>query len=255
MKKIVLTAAILLMFVFSIAYAGPFGPAEPVVAPGKAAVEVGYFRYSENLKPSDNAFAGASDFWQKTGITQNQVYVQLSYGIKAWEVYGRIGMADFKAADAFVFDASPADAKDKARFYGTLGAKRIVYSSGPFSLSPFIQASYYGNFSDTAQGNVAGSPVELKYSTSKSWDAYAGVSGQMKLSRATLFAGPFLYVKRMKMEMESGIGSNDATRFREANNIGGFAGVRVPVGEKMSVDLEVQYTNRLSAGAGLAYKF
>ncbi|MBT9537784.1 MAG: hypothetical protein IVZ94_06590 [Nitrospirae bacterium] len=55
--------------------------------------------------------------------------------------------------------------------------------------------------------------------------------------------------------MATGETGTASTTLKEKNNIGGFAGVRVPLGKGFSVEVEGQYKSRFSFGGALTYSF
>jgi hypothetical protein len=273
MKKCCIIAVVLLLFSGGIVYADQFGPPEPLAQQGKVAFGVGYFYGSETLKPSNDTFAapGAiqNDFWQKATFNQNKAYIQLNYGVcKNWEVFGRLGGADLQSKEAFNFNAYTDDFRDSYQVYGTLGFKGVLYSNpkaswGPFSsfsIGPIIKGSYYSDYSDSASGAIGGTAVNMTYNVKEMWDVNLAISMQTKvMEKVTLFAGPFVYWRNLKSSLDIqivGTGTfSDSTKYESENNIGGFAGFRVPLTNALSLDLEAQYTNQFGAGASVMYRF
>jgi hypothetical protein len=261
MKKIVILSVLFVFAICSLAYAGQFGPPEPTTKEGKVAIGVGYFHSSAKLKPKD------TKNWKEERISQNQTYLQLSYGImKGWEVYLRAGGADLKAKnlidDPTVTRVGPKDFKDGFKPFSTLGAKGIIYENNNKSLSigPFIQTTLYSNYKDEWTRNELGwsdsGSITAKWE--KPWDVNLGISAQTKIGEVILYGGPFVYwykVKGVNEAMGSAGSNSDSTTFKEKNNIGGFAGVKVPLGKKFSVEVEGQMKSKFSAGAAIIYRF
>lgn len=268
MKKICIIAVALLIFSGGIGYAGQFGAPEPLAKEGKVAFGIGYFYSNEKLKPSDDAFLGTADFWQKARFMQNTAYLQGSYGIfKNWEVFGRLGFADLQASDTFNWNTYTDDFKDTYQVFGTLGIKGVMYSNpsfamGPFStfsIGPILKGSYYSDYQDSAMGAIGGTAVTMTYSAKDMWDASFALAMQTKLNSVILYAGPFAYWRNIKSELTvqiTGTGIfTDSTKYESENNVGGFAGIRVPIMKNVNFELEGQYTNSFSAGAAVVYSF
>jgi hypothetical protein len=268
MKKICGIVVVLLLILSSMAYADQFGPPEPQVREGQLALGIGYFYADEKLKPSDDSYLGTPGFWQKASFTQNQAYLQASFGIlKDWEIFGRLGGADMRVKDAFDFKTSMDDAKDNLRVYGTFGFKGVLYRNprfvlGPlstFTMGPVFKSSIYSNYNDSASGTIGGTAITSTYNVKEMWDANLAWSMQTKLSSLTFFAGPFVYWKHAKASLDviiTGTGAfSDSTKYESDNWVGGFAGVRVPLTKHLSLEVEGQYTNKASAGAVVMYSF
>ncbi len=268
MKKSFGIIVVLILIFSSAAYANQFGPPEPQVKEGQLAMGIGYFFSEEKLKPSDDSFLGTAGFWQKASFTQNQAYLQASFGIlKDWEIFGRLGGADIKIKDAFDFRTATDDAKDNYKLFGTFGFKGVLYRNpkfvlGPFStvtMGPIFKGTMYSNYSDTAVGTIGGTGVAMTYNVKEMWDVNLAWSMQTKLSSLTFFAGPFVYWKHAKSSLDVAIAGTgvftDSTKYEPDNWVGGFAGVRIPLTKHLSVELEGQYTNKASAGAVVMYSF
>jgi hypothetical protein len=259
MKRLLIAVAVMILMSGSLAYAGPFGPIEPAAKEGKFAVGLGYFFSADKLEPSDDSYQGAADFWQKTTFSQHQLYLQAGYGLaKGWEIYGRVGAATLKGNETFDFTGYSDDFKDGAQAFGTIGLKGIFYSSPSFSIGPFVQASYFGDYKDSADGAIGATAVSMEYKAKDIWDVTFGVALQKKFDKLIFFIGPFAYYRQLKADLQITAGgsvTSDSTKFKSEYNVGGFAGVRIPVSDKVSFDIEGQFTNRLSGGASLHYSF
>jgi hypothetical protein len=268
MKQCWIVAVVLLMFSFGIASAAEFGPPEPLAKPGKFAIGLGYSQSSEKLKAEDGTGFGSADFWQKTEFTQKAWYLQLNYGLcKNWEMFLRFGLADLEAKDAFNYNTSTENFKDTNQFFTTLGFKGVMYSNSSFSMGPFksfsmgpiLKGSYYSEYKDTSSGVIGGTLVTQEYKARNIWDVNLALSMQTKVSNVTLFAGPFVYWRNINSELAVSIpGSGvfvDSAKYQSEYNVGGFAGLRVPVTKRLTLDVEGRYTDSFGAGAALMYSF
>jgi hypothetical protein len=268
MKQCWIVAVVLLMFSSGIASAAEFGPPEPLAKPGKLAVGIGYSVSGEKLKAEDESGFGAADFWQKTTFIQRAWYLQANYGIaKNWEMFARFGLADLEAKDVFNFGTSTDNFKDTNQYFTTLGFKGVVYSNPSFSMGPFssfsmgpiLKGSYYSQYTDSSSGMIGGTLVSQSYTAKDIWDVNLALSMQTKVSSVTLFAGPFVYWRNIKSELTVSIPGTgvfvDSAKYQSENNVGGFAGLRVPVMKNFTLDVEGRYTDSFGAGAALMYSF
>jgi len=254
MKKMALIVTFLILFMAgNITYAGQFGPPEPVAKEGKISLGLGYSYYSAKWKPKD------TENWDKAKVTQNQAFIRGSYCfIKNWEAYLGIGGADIKVNDAFDFNSSE-DFKDSLKPFGTIGVKGVFNITPELGVGPFFQASLlFSDYKDEKTGTVFGIPVSATLKYKNPWDINLGVGFQCKLENVILYAGPFAYWTRAKVEAEAtalGITLTDSTTYKEKNNVGGFAGLRLPLGKGFNVEVEGQLKSRFSAGGSLVYSF
>jgi len=264
-KKLALAIAIAAIFATgSMVYAGQFGPPEPAAKEGKAALGIGYFNYSAKWKPKD------SDGDEDKVIRQNQTYLQLSYGLaKNWEAYLRVGGADSKIKDTFWTSAGEAalsgfkpDFKDGYKPFGTIGVKGVFNITPSFGIGPFFQASLYSSYKDSTSGTYDVPPVtpasqEIK--VKNPWDINIGVGLQGKIGETIIYGGPVAYWTKAKGEWTGtieGVGTDtESVTLKEKNNIGGFAGLRLPLGKGLNLEVEGQLKSRFSMGGALTYSF
>lgn len=254
MKRIWLVIAFLIFLAAdSFVYAGQFGPPEPVSKEGKISLGLGYSYYSAKWKSKD------TEDWIESKVKQNQAYIQASYGfIKNSEIYLGIGGADIKAKDAFDFN-NPQDFKDSSKPFGTIGIKGIFNITPSLGIGPFLQATLlFSDYKDEKTGDISGIPVSATLKYKKPWDVNLGIGFQTKIGDTVLYAGPFAYWTRAKVEAEAtalGITVTDSTTYKEKNNLGGFAGFRLPLGKGFNLEVEGQLKSRFSAGSSLVYLF
>ena len=268
MKQCCIVAVVLLMFSSGIASAAEFGPPEPLAKPGKFALGIGYSVSGEQLKPEDETGFGNADFWQKTRFTQEAWFLQVNYGItKNCEMFARFGLADLKGKDVFNYNTYTDNFRDTNQYFSTLGFKGVLYSNPSFSMGPFksfsmgpiIKGSYYSQYKDTSSGTIGGTLVTQSYTANDIWDVNLAWSMQTKISSITLFAGPYVYWRNIKSELTISIpGAGvfvDTAKYQSENNVGAFAGLRVPVMKNFTLDVEGRYTDSFGAGAALMYSF
>jgi hypothetical protein len=264
MKKLILVIAIAAIFAMgSMVYAGQFGPPEPAAKEGKASLGVGYFYSSSKMKPKN------TEDWEEIKPTQNQAYLQLGYGFtKNWEAYLRVGGADLKLKDVItdpdITNTGPKDFKDGFKPFGTLGVKGLLYESNnkSFGIGPFIQATLYSSYKDEWTFSELGwsDSGYVKAKVKNPLDINLGISAQAKIGEVILYGGPVGFWNKAKAELEgqnltTGNGGSDSTTFKEKNNIGGFAGVRIPLSKSLNLEVEGQMKSKFSFGGALTYSF
>jgi len=258
MKKSIFVVLLSILFFATTAFAGQFGPAEPSAKEGKFSVGAGYF-YSTGKCKSDDAG------WSDGKLTSNQIYAQVGYGVaKNAEVYLRVGESDLKASPAFASGTGLTgfknDFSDGFKPFATLGAKGLFKINSTFGIGPFVQATMmYQKFGDSTAGKVfgLGATQELELKNAKEYDI--GIAFQEKVSNVVFYVGPVAYWTRADTEFKltvPGVGSTtSSTTYKEKNDVGGFAGVRIPLGKDLVADIEGQYKSDWSAGASLTYLF
>lgn len=271
MKKAVLILALAaLFFTCTAASATQFGPFTPAAQEENVAVGLGYFYFSDKWEAEDSG-------WEDIKLKQHRVYLQAAYGfMEDWEVYLRIGGADMKADDVFTLGESEFDGDMKP--FGTVGLRGAMEITPAISIGPFVQISRYSDYddkrsssftllsdlSDPALGVIlpAGTyTVSEQLDIKDAWDVSAGVGIQGNIGKATLYAGPFLYWSRAEVEetlILTGPLSGTlraSTDYESKSNIGGFAGVRIPLARGLLLDAEAQLRSEFSAGLSLTYAF
>jgi len=235
------------MVVSSIAYAGEFGYPEPTAKEGSFAVTGGYFYHTAELDPDDSVN------FEKNKIRQNEGYLQVSYGfVKNWEAYLRVGGADLKADNAFDGESL----RKGLQPFGTAGIKGIIYSNAGFAIGPFVQGTLGSTYEDTETSLTASTAVKYK----NPWEVDAGVGLQLKMNDCILYGGPVLYWAQADVEKETTfLGTQTSvsvsTTYEEDGLIGGFAGLKIPLGKGLSIQVEAQQKSKFSIGGAVAYAF
>jgi hypothetical protein len=229
--KRVMGVVLATMVIAGTAWAGEFGPAEPLGGVGTFSLGTGYWLDHSPMKLSDD----------RLGTRSDQYFLQGDYTfLKDWEVYGRIGSADMIVHSL----DTQQHFSDSGEAYGTLGLKGVLYRYNNFAVGPFIEGSWYGDHKNVADNQ---------------WDANVGVSAQYKIPVAgrdlTIYGGPFAYLHQADSAMAlNPLPAQDD--MKERYNGGGFLGLRIPVvREKLFLTAEAQAAGRLSTGATLSYKF
>jgi hypothetical protein len=196
----------------------------------------------------------------------NQVFSQLGYGARHWELYGRIGASDLTIPDAFSSTqasttTSRNDFEDHWKLSGTLGAKGFYSFTQAFGIGVFLQGSYYfSNFVDDVSGNQAGTPYATRLKVKHLWDVNIGLGLQATVPYGMkLYIGPYAHYSEAKLSFSAAVPglkpSAGNAWIRNKTNVGGFAGVDVPLGKGFRLNVEGQYAARFSAGAAITYSY
>jgi len=254
---IALTALLIFTINGKAAAAGLFGPPQTVSKEaGGLNTSIGYWYHEDTYKN------GAEHV-----IRQNEVYSQVAYGANnIWELYARIGVSDLKVFDIF----SSADASTKTdknnfeenwKFFGTLGAKGFYPINKIFGIGAFIQGTYYfSNFTDDIAGTSGSKPFITDLKVKNLWDVNFGIGFQATIPYGIkLYAGPYIYYSEARVSLAANIpGLEYAAGNVSIDNksiAGGFAGIDIPLAKGFRLNVETQYSDRLSAGAAVTYTY
>ncbi|MFZ2225440.1 MAG: hypothetical protein WAV26_12225 [Candidatus Deferrimicrobium sp.] len=235
---------------------GPFGPPQPVSG------EAGGLHTGIGYEHREDRYRDGSDFT----VRQNQVFSELGYGTVNYGIYGRIGVSDLKIPGAFrssqaSVTTSGDDLKDNRKFFGALGGQGFYPFNKAFGVGAFLQGSYaFQNFTDDISGTRDGIPVTAALKVKKLWDVNFGIGAQATLFRdIKLYAGPYLYYSQAKISSSGNIPGlpfpTGEVTVHNKTNVGGFAGIDVPLARGFHLVVEGQYSERFSAGTTVAYSY
>ena len=201
-------------------------------------------------------------------IRQNQIYSQVAYGgaRRLWEVYGRIGIADLEIDDAFrsttnSTTSSKDDFEENEKFFGTLGAKAFYPLGRTFGIGAFLQGSYFfSGFTDEVSGRRNGYPYSAELKVKDLWDITSGMSVSTTVPYGiVLYIGPYVHYSEARVSSShhiSGIPLTEKdTTLKNKTELGGFAGISVPLGKGFSLNAEGQYSERFSVGIAITYAY
>lgn len=256
-SKIALITAFMILAVQGTANGGgPLGPPQPVSKEaGGLYTGIGYWYHEDEYK-------NGGEFV----FRQNQIYSQLGYGARNWEIYGRIGLSDLKISDAFRSTQASTttgkdDFEDNWKFFGTLGAKGFYPLNRTFGIGASLQGSYYfTDFTDQVSGVRGGAPFLTELRVKNFWEVKFGLGFQAAIPYGIkLYLGPHLYYSEAKASLSPNIpGLNFETgnvRFHNQTNVGGYSGVDVPLARGFHLNVEGQYSERFSVGASVTYSY
>lgn len=229
-----------LLAVFSLvsyANAQHIGPGTPVEnIPGKTAsvnVGVGY-NYVQSEWDPDDFSSGDIDF------EQNQAYLHIGavFGdavTPKFEVFARVGVADFEDDDDYDFDAD-----EEAMF--AVGLRSEFYQGQIFGIGAVFQGAYIDSFDDNDINIENIYEIEL------------GVPVQAKVNDFLFYLGPVVYRATADLEVDFPGGYEDETDLDENNNVGGYGGVAWRHGQ-WSLEVEGKYRSDFSAGGFVSFAF
>jgi hypothetical protein len=236
---------------------GPFGPPQPVSKEiGGLYTGIGYWYHEDIYKNGTEHL-----------IRQNQVYSHVGYGAKnLWEIYARIGVSDLKIFDAFsstnvLTTTDKNDFEENWKFFGTLGAKGFYALNRIFGVGAFIQGTYYfSNFTDDVAGISGSEPFTTDLKIKNLWDVNCGIGFQATVPyNIKLYAGPYIYYSEAEASLAVNIPGLEYTAgnviIKNKTIAGGFAGVNIPLLKGFQLNIEGQYSERLSAGAAVTYSY
>jgi len=131
------------------------------------------------------------------------------------------------------------------------GLRSRCVSSGSYS---------FQDFTDDISGTRDGVPVTAALKVKKLWDVNFGIGVQATLSRDIKpYAGPYLYYSQAKISSSGNIPglpfpTGEVTAHNKTN-VGGFAGIDVPLARGFHLLVEGRYSDRFSGGTTVAYSY
>ena len=257
LKVIVISMVIMLMIQGTAAASGPFGPPQSASrAGGGLHTGIGYWLQEDKFKNNDEYIN-----------RQQQIYSELGYGIKNnWDLYARLGLSELKLFDAFsattpATTTSKNDFEENWKFFSTVGAKGFYPFNETFGIGAFIQGTYYfSDFTDTVSGTRTGVPFSIAFAVKNLWDVSFGMGFQVTVPYGIkMYIGPYVHYSEFKVSPSADVAgvalASGETILRNKTAFGGFTGIEVPLAKGFRLNLEGQYTERLSAGAAVIYVY
>ncbi len=253
---VAVAASILSVLHGAAAAGGPFGPPQPVSREaGGLHTGIGYEHREDRYR---NGMVST--------IKQHQIFSELGYGTVNYGIYGRVGVSDLKIPGAFrssqaSVTTSGDDLEDNRKFFGALGGQGFYPFNKSFGIGAFFQGTYFfEDFKDDISGTLDGVPVTTALKVEKLWDVNFGIGIQAAVSREIkLYAGPYLYYSQAEISSSGNIPGlpfpTGGVTVRNKTNVGGFAGIDVPLVRGFHLIAEVQYSEKFSAGTTVAYTY
>ena len=237
--------------------AGAFA-AQPLGGPTDAqsggwAISGGYF-YSQDRYTSRTI---SGDFDPK--VTTQSYYGQVAYGIaRGWDLYFRAGAIDAKLVQSAV------DFKSDGNFFAAVGMHGQLFEKKDWhlNLGPIANFSYYSPWTDRGPSALlAATGTGLQAITVKDHYSFnVGLGFQWTpVQYLTIYGGPFYNYETAKLET---VGRFRGTPFSGSGNnisgdksIGSRLGIRIPVNNMFSINLEAQMKDYFGGGGWLTYSF
>lgn len=256
-KIIVIIVFVILIAPGRAAASGPFGPPQPIVkGAGGYHTGIGYWFHEDTYKNGTEQVT-----------RQNQVYSELGYGSQnGWEITARVGMSDLKLIDAFGSSTastttSKTDFEENGKFFSTVGAKGFYPFNKRFGIGAFIQGSYYfSDFTDTVSGTRNGVPFSVELRVRNLWDVNFGMGFQATVPYdIKMYIGPYVHYSELKVSPSVGVAgvalASGETNLKNKTGFGGFTGIEVPLAKGFRLNVEGQYSEKLSLGAAIIYVY
>lgn len=260
MKKQLTATILIFLLMVLIPHAnagGMFGPPQTISkVAGGLNTSIGYRYHTDTYKNHHHH-----------KMKQNVIYSQVGWGMSGiWEVYGRLGFADMRMPDMFLYGPSVVDNyekdyRDTWQFMGTAGAKVFYPINRFFGLGAFIQGSFNpGKYKDETTLHDNGSSMLAELKIKNMWDINFGGGLQFTLPYdIRTYAGPFVYFARadarFSVDMPGLPFGTDKTVLKNRSPVGGYFGADIPLIKGFRLNIEGQYTDRFSVGAAVAYVF
>jgi hypothetical protein len=256
-KIIVIIVFVILIAPGRAAASGPFGPPQPIVkGAGGYHTGIGYWFHEDTYKNGTEQVT-----------RQNQIYSELGYGSQhGWEITARVGMSDLKLIDAFGSSTastttSKTDFEENGKFFSTVGAKGFHPFNKRFGIGAFIQGSYYfSDFTDTVSGTRNGVPFSVELRVRNLWDVSFGMGFQATVPYdIKMYIGPYVHYSEYKISPSADVAgvafASGETNLKNKTGFGGFTGIEVPLAKGFRLNLEGQYSEKLSLGAAVIYVY
>jgi hypothetical protein len=257
LKVIVIFVFILLIAQGRAVAGGPFGPPQPISKEaGGLHTGIGYWYHEDKYR-------NGAEYVTR----QNQVYSEVGYGAKDyWDFYARVGISDLKVSGAFgstnaATIPSENDFEENMDYFGALGAKGFYPFTKTFGIGAFVQGTYYfRDFTDDVSGTRNGTPFTVELKMKNLWDVNFGIGFQATAPCGIkMYLGPYVYYSEANVSSSMNITglalvAGDTT-IKSKTNLGEFAGIEVPLAKGFRLNLEGQFTERLSAGAAIIYVY
>jgi hypothetical protein len=257
LKVILIIFFAILSFPGRAAAGGPFGPPQPM------AKEAGGLHTGLGYWYQEDKYKNGTDL----ATRQNQIYSELGYGFRdSWEITARVGMSDLNGIDAFRSSSaatatSKKDFEDQGIFFGTLGTKGYYPFNKTYGLGAFIQGTYYlSDFSDSVKGTRNGAPFSAELTVKNLWEVNFGLGFQVTVPYGLkIYIGPYAHYSELEVSSSANVDglafASGATAMKNKTVFGGYSGIEVPLGKGFRLNLEGQYTERLSVGAAVLYVY
>ncbi|HLE18248.1 MAG TPA: hypothetical protein VI728_08185 [Syntrophales bacterium] len=256
--KVIIISLLIFFAICGVAAAnGLFGP------PQFGAKDTGWLHTGIGYWHHEDKFDGDGDYL----IGQKQLYSEVGYVTNNyWDIYVRVGISDLNIADAFSSTsaasfASKNDFADNMNYFSTFGTKGFYPFGKTCGIGAFIQGTYYfRDFTDDVSGTRNGAPLNIELRIKNLWNVNFGIGLQATAPYGIkLYLGPYVYYSEAKVSPSTNftglaLASGEMT-IKNKTSLGGFSGIEVPLAKGFRLNVEGQYSERLSAGAAVTYAY
>jgi len=251
MKRVFLAVFVFVSCV-SFAQAQHLGPGTPIanVSGGIASPNLGIgYSYIKSKWDVEDINVGDIEF------EQNQVYAHIGavFGDTStpnYEVFARIGFADF--------DADDGDFEGGTEPIYAVGMRTEFYQGQIFGIGGVLQASYIDSFHDSGTYSFEEESIKVSQSIERIYDVELGIPIQAKAGDIALFYfGPVVYLTGADMDLKAtdGIVSVSVdTEIEENKNVGVYGGLALRTGN-MSFEVEGKYKSDFAVDALISFAF
>ncbi|PLX93834.1 MAG: hypothetical protein C0621_06680 [Desulfuromonas sp.] len=267
MKKMI-CAIFLCLLGATVCWGANYGAADSDLGAGDILLSTGYIHLPSEWSAGDYAtLLGFSD--APFEVLQSQYYVQAGVGLGGgWQAYLRGGVADLEVEGGMVFTSSDVQGDLGPTVAGGFGGP--VYRGKTLTVAPFVQGTYFSSYEDFAVGQVDVTPSAAKtlvdaverISYKDGWTVEGGLAFELRMEGAQLYFGPLLLGGEMSVEEVVDLADNTVYSdsyvpyvLEPATNVGAFAGIRWPLGEKGVLDLESRMVGGFTVGLSLGTTF
>jgi len=235
MKKLLLMMLVVLMGMEGTCLAMTIGPATPLGKQGDFTLSAGAYFASLDLE-------GNVEASQRLGFLQGDFAFTDNCGF-----YLQAGTADLDAKN--VFGGSGRFESDN-QLFGTAGLRGKLKDFGAATLGAFAQGTWFDDFEDSATVGSTQTTVTFE----GNYQYLAGLVVQGELEGAILYGGPFGYARKGDVTIAVP-GSSAKASYEEDGNLGGFLGIRWPLQNGVTFELESQLRTRVSVGGTVSFTF
>lgn len=238
---------------------GQFGASQPIADKDGWTIGAGYFFNHEQVKIYDTYH----------NMQQNLAYAQATKSFATassgnYEIYGRIGSADLLLGNYFKSDSpdmatSKNDLDSDTLPFATVGLKAFFPATDILGVGGFIQGTYFfGKFKDDMNGAYKGVPffssteVDNMYNISLGWSVQAKLPYDIKV-----YAGPSLSWTRADVTDSPKIPTPTTmdSSLKNKSNFGAFAGASFQTLKWLDINIEGQFSDKVSCGASVSFIF
>jgi hypothetical protein len=258
MRAILSAAAAVLLLLSSVAAfaAADFGQPAPLGRQQEFSWGLGYQNYRAEWETDDEG-VGTGE------LRQSNYWIQVYYTLSEnWQFYARFGLANLKIDTLFTRLDPPGDFEADYGFNLTLGMNGLLYSAPGWGIGPFLQANFYADYENELEGelrqDLGGDSVKV-LARYKGWkDVNLGLAAQVDAGPVVLYGGGFGYWTTADGHAEARIAGENPERYKatldEKSNLGGYLGVRIPLGRAWSFHAEGQYKSDISFSVAISQR-